>query len=115
MKHLRWMGVILVALFVIIVVVQNHGAMSTPVMFKIDLVFISLESSQMSVYLVAVITFLLGVLVSGIYGMTERFQLKRQVKNLLKDSEEKDKELSSFRNLPVTTEDESIEKAMNSQ
>ncbi|MDY6879241.1 MAG: LapA family protein [Desulfatiglans sp.] len=115
MKQLRWIGVILLALLVIIIVVQNHGAMSTPVMFKLDLVFISFESSQMSVYQVAVITFLLGVLVSGVYGMTERFRLKRQVKNLLKESSEKDKELSSFRNLPVTTDDESIEKAMDSQ
>jgi hypothetical protein len=42
--------------------------------------------------------------------MTERFRLKRKIKTLTKEANEKDKELNSLRNLPVTTDDVGGEK-----
>ena len=105
MKHLRAIIVILLILFVIIVVVENSKAFSNTVIFRINLLFFNWESSAMSMYFVAVITFLAGVLVAGIYGITERFRLKKRIKTLTKEAKEKDKELNSLRNLPVTTEE----------
>jgi ATP adenylyltransferase len=59
----------------------------------------------MSLYLVSVIAFLAGVFLCGIFGIVERFRLSKRVKALQQESAEKDRELNSLRNLPVTSED----------
>jgi ATP adenylyltransferase len=59
----------------------------------------------MSLYFIVTIAFLFGVLVVGFYGIIERFRLKREIKSLLSASREKDKELNSLRNLPITSDD----------
>ncbi|MCD6295878.1 MAG: LapA family protein [Deltaproteobacteria bacterium] len=105
MNHLRMIVVIFFILLVIIVAVQNYQAFSNTVTFRINLIFVDWESSAMSMYFVAVITFLVGILVAGIYGITERFHLKKRIKTLTKEAREKDKELNSLRNLPVTGEE----------
>jgi ATP adenylyltransferase len=92
-------------LFVVIVIVQNHGAMSEQVAFKIDLRFIKYMTTAMSLYFIVTIAFLFGVLVTGFYGIIERFRLKREIKTLVSTSQEKDKELNSLRNLPITSDD----------
>jgi ATP adenylyltransferase len=45
------------------------------------------------------------VLVTGFYGIIERFRLKGEIKTLVSTSREKDKELNSLRNLPITSDD----------
>ena len=115
MKHLRALLIILFVLLVIVIAVQNYQQMATKVNFRVDLLFFRYESAPMSVYLIAIISFLLGVIFSGLYGVTERFRLKRQIRSLMKESKEKDEELNSLRNLPVTSEDVSPEKASDLQ
>ena len=104
MKYIKGIGIILFLLFVVIVAVQNHDPMSTTVRFKLNLLFWNHETPEMNLYLVTVITFLLGVFFTGICGIGERFRLKRQIKRLNREIKEKDKELNSLRNLPVTSE-----------
>lgn len=105
MKHLKIIVVILVVLLAFIVAVQNFNALTTPVEFRVGLLFLDEYKTSMPLSLVAIITFLIGVIFMGVYGMAERFSLKRQIKKLMKESKEKDRELNSLRNLPVTTED----------
>ena len=105
MKHLRFILAIILMLLVVIIIVQNHGAMSEQVAFKVNLRFIKYESSTMSLYFIVTIAFLFGVLVTGFYGIIERFRLKREIKTLVSASREKDKELNSLRNLPITSDD----------
>jgi uncharacterized integral membrane protein len=105
MKHLRFILAIILMLLVVIIIVQNHGAMSEQVAFKVNLRFIKYESSAMSLYFIVTIAFLFGVLVTGFYGIIERFRLKREIKTLVSASREKDKELNSLRNLPITSDD----------
>jgi ATP adenylyltransferase len=109
MKQVKAILVILFLLLIIIVAVQNHEALSTKVKFRVDVVFLNYQTGEMSLYFVSVITFLIGVFFAGLIGITERFRLNRQTKNLMRDIEEKDKELNSLRNLPVTAEDVSPE------
>lgn len=104
MKHLRWIFILLVLLVVVIIVVQNYGALATKVSFRADFMFWEGESPGIPLSLVAIITFFIGVIFSGSYGMAERFRLKKQIRSLLSEAKEKDKELNSLRNLPVTTE-----------
>ncbi len=113
MHHVKLVLVVLFSLFIIIVAVQNHAAFSTAVTFKIDLLFFKVETSPMSIYFVSVISFLLGVLLTGLLGIAERFRLKREISSLKKAAREKDAELNSLRNLPVTTENINAEQALN--
>ena len=115
MKHLRWIAVIIVMLLVVIVVVQNYESLITEVSFKVDLMFWSGETSSMPLSLVAIITFLIGVIFSGAYGMTERFHLKKEIRNIRKETKEMEKELNSLRNLPVTSEVMEPEQAEETQ
>ena len=107
MKHLKWILAILLMLVVVILIIQNHEAMSTQVIFKVNIGPLSIhyESPQMNLYNIVTIAFLFGVFVAGICGIVERFRLKREIRALVIASQEKDKELNSLRNLPITSDD----------
>ena len=115
MNHLRWMLVILVALLMVVIAVQNYTALSTNVQFRLDLIFDEFKTSVMPLSLIVIIAFLIGVVSSGVYGIAERFRLKRQLKILARDIKGKDKELSSLRNLPVISEGISPDQAPESE
>jgi len=55
----------------------------------------------MAFYFVIIIVFLLGILIASLYGIFERFKLKKEIRILSKEKREKDKELNSLRNLPI--------------
>ena len=105
MKQLKFILAIIIMLLVVIIVVQNHEAMSTTVVFQVDLLSLQLRTSQLSIYVIVIICFLFGVIVSGLYGIIERFHLKKQIRELMIANREKDEELSSLRNLPITSDD----------
>jgi len=105
MRHLKFILAIIIMLVVVVLFVENHGALSKRVFFKIDLFSLHYKSAEISMYYIVAISFLFGILIAGLYGIVERFQLKRQIKNLVKASKEKDKELNSLRNLPITSDD----------
>jgi uncharacterized membrane protein YciS (DUF1049 family) len=98
--------VIIVSLLVIVLAVQNDQAMSTKVKFRVNpIIAQEATSPEVSLYQVTIVSFLLGVILTGIYGMVERFRLKKQLRTLTKVLEDKDKELNSLRNLPITSDD----------
>ncbi len=114
MTHFKIFLVIVVALAVIVVAVQNHQAMSQAVQFRINPVFLQeMRTGQISIYQITVISFLLGVVLTGVYGIFERFRLKKKIKMLTKELDKKDKELNSLRNLPITYGDITPEKPGN--
>ena len=104
MKHVKALFVILFVLLVIIVAVQNIPNLKTPVVFGVDLGFYEYQTPNIPLASVAVITFLIGVVSMGLYGIIERFRLKRQIKILMGEAKEREAELNSFRNLPVIPE-----------
>jgi uncharacterized integral membrane protein len=104
MKHVKAIIVILFLLVVVIVAVQNYQELIKPITFKINLLFFEAETSGLPVFLVSIFTFLLGVLSLWIYGISERLDYRRQIKMLMKDVRDKEQELNSLRNLPVTSE-----------
>jgi len=113
MNHLKWiLGILLLMLVGIlllmlafVVAVQNYETLVSPVPFKLNFYFFEYQTLGMPLSLVAIITFLIGLFSAWIYGIRERFGLKKQVKSLMKEAHEKDNELNSLRNLPVTTDD----------
>jgi hypothetical protein len=80
-------------------------AMSTAVVFRLNLLFTEFTSTPLSLYVVVPLTFFFGVLITWFYGMIEHYRLRRDIKVLEKRLREKDKELSSLRNLPITSDD----------
>ena len=104
MKHVKFLIGIIIVLVVIILIVENHEAFSTKVIFKVDAFSLHYRSAEISMYYIVTIAFLFGVLITGLYGIVERFRLKGQIKHLKKASMEKDKELNSLRNLPITSD-----------
>jgi len=105
MKQVKSIIVILFLLIVVVVAVQNYQELTKPIQFRVNLLFYSGETSGVPVFLVAVIAFLIGVLCIWFYGISERLDFKRQIKMLKKDVADKEQELNSLRNLPVTSGD----------
>lgn len=106
MKQIKGLFLIVVLAIIVIVIVQNFQALATPVSFKIDLIFYNYQTSNLPLSLVALAAFFIGVIAAGLQGILERMNLKREIKSLRKELEIKEKELSSLRNLPVTSGDE---------
>jgi uncharacterized integral membrane protein len=109
MKHFKVVIISMFVFFIILIAVQNYSAFSASTSFKLDLLFFKFETSQMSLYMIAVITFLAGVVFTGFFTLTERLRLKREIKRLKKEARDREKELNSFRTLPVTADGEAIE------
>jgi uncharacterized integral membrane protein len=104
MKQVKAIASILVMLFVVIIVVENLEQLSKTLTLRVDLLFWGVKTAPMAFYLVMITAFLIGVLVAGFFGIFERFRLKREIKRLSKENKEKDKELNSYRNLPIVEE-----------
>jgi uncharacterized integral membrane protein len=104
MKHIKYLFMIFIFLFIFILLVQNDEAFSTKIILKADFKFTKFESPELNIYLLSIISFVLGVIIIWIYDLLERIQLRKQIKRLKKESMEKDKELNSLRNLPIISE-----------
>lgn len=103
MGHVKIVLVILIGLFVIIVVVQNIDSLNSKVELRVDPVIVEeMKWSEVTVYQMVLIAFLAGVLGTGLHGIIERYRLKKRIKVLTRELQDKDKELSSLRNMPLT-------------
>ena len=105
MKQVKTLIVILFLLLIVVLSVQNYAALTTKISFKANLLFLNYETAGLSIFLIAVVTFIFGVVVTWLFGISERMTFKRQIKVLTKDVKNNEMELNSLRNLPVTTED----------
>jgi uncharacterized integral membrane protein len=103
MAHVKIILAILLGVLILIVAIQNNETMSTTVQLRLNPVFAAEQKSgDISLYQLVLVAFLLGVVSTGLYGMVERFRLKRQIRTLTRDLQDKDKEIGSLRNLPLT-------------
>jgi len=111
MKHFRVILFVLFFVFMVTILVQNHQAFSTKVVFKFDLspLPISYYTSEMMLYFIIPVTFILGACITLLFWIIDSFQLKREIKLLKRESLEKDKELNSLRNLPLTSDNVAAE------
>jgi len=104
MKQIKALVIILFLLLIVVLSVQNYAALATKINFKANLIFLNYQTAGLSIFLIAVVSFLFGVLVIWLYGLSERISFKRRIKALMKDVKNNEMELNSLRNLPVTTE-----------
>jgi len=106
MKHFKFILGIIIGLIIVIIAVQNYAEFSKTVVLKIDLLGIHWQSAPINLFYIVTIAFLFGLLIAALYGIIERFRLKKQIRLLRTASEAKDRELNSLRNLPITAEEE---------
>jgi ATP adenylyltransferase len=105
MTHLKAIVFILIGLAVIILVVQNNAALSTAVQFRMNPYFFQEKmTSDITLYEIVIVSYLVGVLSIGLYGIAERFRLKKRIKVLSRTLEEREKEVNNLRNLPITSD-----------
>ena len=104
MKYIKFLVYALIIFVVVVLLVENHEAFNTKVIFKADLVFGKYESPEISIYLISAIAFVLGMIITWVYFLLERLQLRKQIKRLKNESREKDSELNSLRNLPIISD-----------
>jgi putative membrane protein len=106
MNHLKVILFMFLGLLAVVIIVQNHNAMSTAVTFRVNTVFFGEKTtSPVSIYIIVFFTFLLGVVLTGLYGVVDRFRIKKKIRVLTRELQEKDRELNSLRNLPITSDD----------
>jgi len=101
MKHIKFIISLLLMLLAIILIVENLGQLSKTLNLRVNLLFWAHETPPMAFYLVIIVVFLLGIFVASFYGIVERFKLKKKIRVLSRENSEKDRELNSFRNLPL--------------
>ena len=106
MIYIKAIVFFLLLLLFLILAIQNFDELTTPIRFR----FLTAETSGMPVAFVAIFTFVVGVIGTGLYGFAELFKLRKQIRILMRENREKDMELKSLRNLPVTGEDMSSDK-----
>ncbi|MBN1626381.1 MAG: LapA family protein [Deltaproteobacteria bacterium] len=102
MKYLKFILYVIIALLLIVIIVENHEPLSKTVFFRFDMFWLHYRTVDIPLYYIAAIPFLLGVIITGIFGIVERYKLNKQIKDLRKIIKNKDKEFSSLRNLSVT-------------
>jgi putative membrane protein len=101
MKHIKAIISIVLMLLVVVLIVENLTQLSQKLTLKADLYFWDWKTEPMAFYFVIIIVFLLGILIASLYGIFERFKLKKEIRIISKEKREKDKELNSLRNLPI--------------
>ena len=101
MKHIKAIISIVLMLLAVVLIVENLTQLSQKLILKIDLYFWDWRTEPMAFYFVIIIVFLLGILMASLYGIFERFKLKKEIRIISKEKRGKDKELNSLRNLPI--------------
>ncbi len=94
--------VILVALLCAIFYVQNQNFFSPEAQIKLDLYFISFESSPAKFYVLILISFFLGILIASLFSFIENFKLRRMVRKKTKEVYTLQEEINSLKGLPAT-------------
>ena len=105
MTYFKAIVFILVGVAVVVLAVQNQGTLTTPVQFRMHPPFSQeYTTSAIPLYEIVIVTYLIGVLSIGLYGIAERFRLKKRIKLLARTLEEREKEVNNLRNLPITSD-----------
>ncbi|MGQ9859822.1 MAG: hypothetical protein ACUVS3_14225 [Thermodesulfobacteriota bacterium] len=97
-KTLFW--VIAVAV-VLTFVLQNGTVLTAPVEFKLNLFVKDLSPGVLPLYGFGLVSFLVGILLAGGWGALQQIKLRGRIREARRLLQEKDRELSSLRNLPV--------------
>ncbi len=106
MKYIKAIFLIIILILAVVVSVQNYNeqCLDAPVIFRVNLLLFEYQTAQIPLGCLVVVSLMIGVLSMGFLGIVERFRLKKQVRVLMKEIKEREKELHSIKTMAVTTE-----------
>jgi len=98
MNYIKVFILFVVMPLAIVFMVQNIESLSQPVAIRFNLIFIKFELHFYAVYLLILLSFVLGVLIGNFLGIAERFRLRKEIKTGRKGIESLNHELNSLQN-----------------
>lgn len=103
MKYVKGVFLIIVGLVVLVAAIQNYQAFSTSVQFRLNLLIFKAETPSLSIFLIAVICFFLGVVITALFGIADNLRLRSKLKEAYKTQR------------PVTIQAQSVSSSDNPQ
>jgi putative membrane protein len=104
MKILKGMVYTLIIVLAFVFFMENYPTLSATISIRYNLYFFQVESIPFPVWSVILLSFLLGVVLAGFFGLYERYVIKQNARNKTREVARLEKEVNSLRNLPITEE-----------
>jgi len=97
-------GFVVIILFIILLAlaVQNIESLTTSVLFEGKLILLNFSFS-VPIWSIIGVFFVAGLVAMAIFSVMDHYNLKRDINAIKRAVKEKDKELNSLRNLPITS------------
>lgn len=102
MKIAKGLTVILLFIIFLFLAVQNYESLTTTVPFQGHLLVLEFNF-PVPIYGMIIVFFILGLVTMAIFSVMDHYNLKRDINAIKRAVKEKDKELNSLRNLPITS------------
>ena len=104
MRYLKTFIICLAVALAIVFMVQNIEPLSHLLSIHLNLFFVQFQTTPYPTYMVILLAFFVGLLVASLLGVVERHRQRGRVKALNKELKNLNDELSSLRNLPITSD-----------
>jgi putative membrane protein len=101
MRTFRTVVWIVVVFFLLVFIIQNIRVLDQRVEVQFNLYLIKLSTGPIPIYLLILISFLIGFLGAASHSLFRRIKIRGETKRLKKALQAKEGELNSLRNLPV--------------
>jgi uncharacterized integral membrane protein len=111
MRYLKLFAFIIFFVLAMIFFVQNTGPLSSTLELKFELLQWSWLSKPLPFYVVVLIAFAVGAILSLLYFLVEKMRLSGEVKKYKNKVRSLEKELNSLRNMPLEESNYSTESA----
>lgn len=115
MRYIKVILLVLIFFFFAIFVVQNHGLLGQEISFRLDLIVIPpLESIPLPLYLVLLVTLVLGAFICVLFLAGDRIKMTFALHRANKRINVLEQEVASLRALPLTGEYKTPNSTVNS-
>ena len=91
----------LVVVFLVTIVVQNLGLLTHKESLRLNLLIKEYHTEPIYLSLYFLGFFLIGLLISYVHGLVERFKANRTIKNHLETIRKLEEEIKTFKDLPA--------------
>jgi uncharacterized integral membrane protein len=99
LSYIKILILALLALAAVMLAVQNQPFLTQEISFRLDLYVWDWISASYPLYIIIVLAFLLGILLTSLAGIGNRFYLRGRLKEAVGRKEAVEKELSNLRGL----------------
>lgn len=101
MRYVKVIFLILLFFFSMLFFIQNTELITTTISLKLNILGKIFETNPIPIYLIALVAFVLGAILTLIYLIADKLKLNKQIRDYRQKITELEKELNSLRNLPL--------------